>query len=290
MDGKKTVIIILQVVAVCIVIFTAQMLVGMLIPIPDLKIPSEQEIPLLPLFLLIVSVTDALIISYIVRRSNWHGCKLALAVFILLIGNRIFEEQIDGIFLMDYLGLDLLVITLMSLQTLIVSGIGSICAVLILCRSKQSQEPVKKVEFDIRVGGWVIRWICFPLLFIVIYYLCGGLLAWINPAVREYYGGGGEINLVVQALLQIPRGLGWFAMAVLIVKMMRGINRENAVVTGIVFGVLHANSLIIPNPFMPFSVRMSHIVEIFVSLFIFGYIAAFFIKTKKEEQQAVSLI
>jgi hypothetical protein len=287
MDSKKIVIIILQVTGVCAVLFVARMLAGILIPIPGIKMPSESEMQLIPLFLLIVAIIDALIISYIVRRSNWHGWKLALAVFILLIGNRIFEEWIDGIFLMDYLGLNLLAIALMSLKTLIVSGIGSICVVLILGRLKLPQEPVNKVEFDIRVGGWVIRWISFPLLFIVIYYLCGGLLAWVNPAVREYYRGGGEINLGLQALLQIPRGLGWFAMALLIVKMMRGIKLENAVLTGIVFGVLHANSLIIPNPFMPFSVRMSHMVEIFVSLFIFGFIAAFFIKTKKEEQQAV---
>jgi hypothetical protein len=122
-----------------------------------------------------------------------------------------------------------------------------------------------------------------PLLFLVLYFLCGGFIAWINPAVRAYYEGGTGINLPAQALLQIPRGLGWYAMALLMAKMLRGHKLENAVCTGLFFGVLHGNSLLIPNEYMPFAVRMTHMVEIFVSLFLFGFLAGLLIKIKKTE-------
>ncbi|MBN2531505.1 MAG: hypothetical protein JXB88_01370 [Spirochaetales bacterium] len=281
MNLKKIGILILQVILIMAILFIARMLAGILIPIPGLQMPEEEELRILPFFLLIVALLDALIISYIVRRSTWYGWKLAAALFVLLIGNQIFETQIDGIFFMDYLGYNLFTIALMSLQTFLSSGIGAILAVIILGKMKTPEKPGIKVVFDLSTGRWIIQWIYMPFLFIVLYFLCGALIAWINPAVREYYEGGAGINVLFQALLQIPRGLGWYAMALLVARILRGNKIENAVCTGILFGMLHANVLLLPTAYMPYAVRMTHMIEIFISLFLFGFFAGFFIKIKR---------
>jgi hypothetical protein len=69
---------------------------------------------------------------------------------------------------------------------------------------------------------------------------------------------------------QILRGLFWIAIALPVVRMLRGGWQETAVAVGLVFAVLMTTQLLLPNPYMPDAVRTTHLVETASSTFLFG--------------------
>jgi hypothetical protein len=62
----------------------------------------------------------------------------------------------------------------------------------------------------------------------------------------------------------------WVAIALPIIRMLKGDWRETALAIGVTFSVLMNALLLLPNPYMPEPVRMAHLVETASSNFIFG--------------------
>jgi hypothetical protein len=69
---------------------------------------------------------------------------------------------------------------------------------------------------------------------------------------------------------QVVRSMCWVAIAVPVVKMLQGGWLEAALTLALLFSVLMNAQLLLPNPYMPETVRMSHLVETASSNFIFG--------------------
>jgi hypothetical protein len=74
------------------------------------------------------------------------------------------------------------------------------------------------------------------------------------------------------APLQLARGLLWAAIAVPVIRMMRGRWWEAGLAVALSFAVLTSAQLLLPNPFMPRAVRMAHLVETSTSNFLFGWL------------------
>ena len=56
----------------------------------------------------------------------------------------------------------------------------------------------------------------------------------------------------------------------LVMRITRGSRLEKALATGVLFAVVMTSGLLLPNPYMPFEVRMVHLVETAPSNFLFG--------------------
>jgi hypothetical protein len=69
---------------------------------------------------------------------------------------------------------------------------------------------------------------------------------------------------------QILRAMLWTLLALPVVRSLKGAWQETALSIGFMFAVLMSDLLLLPNPYMPESVRMSHLVETALSNFIFG--------------------
>ncbi|HZO19986.1 MAG TPA: hypothetical protein VFB46_13430, partial [Gemmatimonadaceae bacterium] len=69
---------------------------------------------------------------------------------------------------------------------------------------------------------------------------------------------------------QILRALLWVAIAVPVIRMMKGQWQETALAVALLFSVVMNAQLLLPNPYMPEPVRMAHLVETASSNFIFG--------------------
>ena len=69
---------------------------------------------------------------------------------------------------------------------------------------------------------------------------------------------------------QILRALLWVALALPVIHFLKGQRTEIALAIGFVFAVLMNAQLLLPNPYMPETVRMAHLVETASSNFIFG--------------------
>jgi hypothetical protein len=68
------------------------------------------------------------------------------------------------------------------------------------------------------------------------------------------------------------RGLIWAALALPVIRMMKGRWWEAGLAVALLFSVLMASSLLVPNELMPKAIRMAHFVEVSSSNFLFGWI------------------
>ena len=100
--------------------------------------------------------------------------------------------------------------------------------------------------------------------------------------MRTYYGGDDPGSYLVHLagllrtepllfVLQAVRALLWTAIAVPVIKMMRGEWWEAGLAVALVFAVM-TSQLLLPNPLMPAEVRMVHLVETATSNFLFGWL------------------
>jgi len=119
------------------------------------------------------------------------------------------------------------------------------------------------------------------VVYVTLYFTFGYFIAWKDPAVRAYYGGSDEGNFLAHMRtvmrdmpwlipLQVLRAMLWTALALPVVRMMKGRWQETALSLGLLFSVVMNAQLLLPNPYMAEAVRMTHLVETATSNFIFG--------------------
>src|SRR5204863_8256088 len=69
---------------------------------------------------------------------------------------------------------------------------------------------------------------------------------------------------------QVLRALLWVALALPVVRLLKGSWTETGLALGLLFAVVMNAQLLLPNPYMPEAVRMAHLVETASSNFLFG--------------------
>ena len=128
---------------------------------------------------------------------------------------------------------------------------------------------------------WLWKLAVIAIAYVILYFTFGYFIAWRDPAVREYYGGTDEGNFFSNMAatvtnmpwlvpFQIFRAMLWTALALPVVRMMRGNWSETALAIGLLFAVVMNTQLLLPNPYMPEAVRITHLIETASSNFIFG--------------------
>jgi hypothetical protein len=123
------------------------------------------------------------------------------------------------------------------------------------------------------------------IVYVFVYFLFGYYIAWRSPAVRAYYGGTDPGSFWVQflgvlrdtpwlPLAQVVRGAAWALIGVAVLRSLRGSLVERALAIGALFGIVMTAGLLLPNPYMPYAVRMAHLAETSSSNFLFGVFVA----------------
>jgi len=158
----------------------------------------------------------------------------------------------------------------------------SLLAVPILGKARGADNPETNSRLQMTPGEWIWKLTVIAAVYVILYFTFGYFVAWQNPAVREYYGGvdNGFLSQMGSVLrdtpwlvpFQILRALCWAAIAVPVVKMLKGGWLEASLTLALLFSVLMNAQLLLPNPYMPETVRMSHLVETASSNFIFGMV------------------
>jgi hypothetical protein len=140
---------------------------------------------------------------------------------------------------------------------------------------------------------WVWKLTVIALAYLILYFTFGYFIAWRNPAVPEYYGGGDPGSFFAQMgtvlrdtpwliPFQIVRAMFWVALALPVIRMLKGQWPETALAIGLLFAVVMNAQLLLPNPYMPEPVRMAHLVETASSNFIFGVLIGWLLTNKVE--------
>jgi hypothetical protein len=128
---------------------------------------------------------------------------------------------------------------------------------------------------------------------VILYFTFGYFIAWRNPAVLEYYRGVDEGAFLVHMgtvvrdrpwliPFQIVRAMCWVALALPVVRMLKGQWQETALSLALLFAVVMNAQLLLPNPYMPEPVRMAHLVETASSNFIFGWLVGWLLTQRRE--------
>ena len=242
--------------------------------------------------LLAVSFITAAGFAYVILRSHWTGWKLVLAIFFVFYGVTTVMSQIETAFFVTHLPPGML--PRLFLSGAVIAAAFAPLAVLILGKARSNQsvtENPKRLNFS--SGEWLVKLLIIIIAYIVIYFTFGYYIAWKNEAVRAYYNGTdpgsllAQMNSVVRntpALLplQAVRAILWTLLGVPVIRMMKGQWWEAGLAVALLFGVVMTCPLLLPNPFMPEEVRMTHLVETASSNFLFGWVLVFVLTRNQE--------
>lgn len=124
-----------------------------------------------------------------------------------------------------------------------------------------------------------IACVVYPLLYLVF----GYFVLWQLPEARQLYQGSTRLVPFAEHIAgvlasdpwllpwQCLRGALWVTLAIPVLRMSRVGWVETGVILGLLFALLMNTQLLIPNPYLPPSVRLAHFVETSLSNFLLGF-------------------
>jgi hypothetical protein len=241
--------------------------------------------------LLAVCFLNTIILTHIILRSRWAGWRLMATVFFVFYGVMTFMSQIESAVFIARLPAGMLP-RLFLMGTLIAAPFSAL-AVLILGRRKAETaniEPKARLVMPASERAWKLAVIALPYL--ILYFTFGYFIAWQNPAVRAYYGGidegsffahigtvlGNTFWLIPFQILRAMFGQCSLAYRSCDERTVAG----NHSAIGLLFAVVMNAQLLLPNPFMPEAVRMTHLMETASSNFIFGLLVGWLLTQRRE--------
>jgi len=215
---------------------------------------------------------------------QWRAWKAILAVFIVYFTANSILTQIESVFFNSALKIPADMIGKIILSGFIISLLYAPISVGIM--GKMRHKPSAESTFTLSAQLIkTILWIA--LCYVVVYFVFGYYIAWQSAAVREYYSGstnilsfGAHMLSVVKGepgliAFQFFRGVIWAGLAILIAESTSAVWWIKSTLTGLIFGVMLAGGLLLPNPFMPEAVRWAHLWETSTSNFLFGVLAIY---------------
>jgi hypothetical protein len=231
--------------------------------------------------LLVFSFAVAALFVYIIKRSYWHGLKLAIAIFVAVFGLMTVVIQLESLL---FLGSRLPSGFMRSifLMGFLVAALFAPFAVLITGRAKKTEPASLEEHLNMPVGMWVWKLVVVGVCYVLLYLAAGYFIAWQSTAVRDFYGGHDPGNIMTHIVwlmqtsphifpFQFLRGLVWMLFVLPIIKMHRGRRLEVGLTIAVLFIVWNLQ-LFMPNPMMPAEVARVHFFEMTVSNSIFGFI------------------
>ena len=286
--AKESAILVLKILGLTLVLIAVNGLGSRLLPAIEnggqaAEPPSGSFLGLVALVMLLQTVA----LAYAIVRSKWSGWRLTAAVFVVFFGTVTFLNQIE---LLVYLGGRLpegMQVGLFEMG-LFNAAVFAPIAVLVLGKWKSLSSTGESSAAWRPSRVWLWRAIGAGVVYLALYYLFGYYVAWQNPALREWYGGNdpgsffAQMGGIVQDTpwmlpLQWVRGLLWVGLAVLVMRMMKGRWWEAALAVALLFTV-PAFYLLFPNPLMPDTVRLTHLVETAPYQFLFGWFVVWWLK------------
>jgi hypothetical protein len=241
--------------------------------------------------LLAVSFLITIVLTHLILRSRWAGWRLIATVFLVFYGVMTFMPHIESAVFLTRLPSGML--PRLFLMGALIAAPFSALAVLILGKSKSNAEDAAyNARLVMPTKEWAWKLAVIAIAYFVLYFAFGYFVAWKNSAVREYYGGSDEGSFLAHMRMvltntcwlipfQMLRGILWAAIALPVIRMLKGRWQETALALGLLFAVTNAQ-LLLPNPYMPEAVRMSHLIETASSNFIFGFLIGWLLTPRHE--------
>ena len=254
---------------------------------------APQDVNQMMVWLLAVSMLDAVILGFIIHNSRWRGWPLILGLAVALYGVQTVMGQIEALVFLTPLGerwgagsVPMLVMPFELIASNIISGavkamVGATVGVLLFGKARrgefESTDFMPKMEWQ----QWALKIGAAVLLYELLYFGFGYYVAWKSPALLDFYQGSDPGSFLAQMRnvigttptlipFQALRSLLWIAFSLPIIRMLRHKPWLGASATGLMLGLLAFSHTLVPNPYMPTEVRIVHFIETVSSTFIFG--------------------
>jgi len=243
--------------------------------------------------LFLVSMINALVLSYPILRSRWHGLKLIGTVILVQFGVETFMAQIETLYfnsavqmgMAEFVG----IVAAGALRALVFAPL----AVFIFGKMKQSVQLEEK-KAAVRLSEWGRRFAALAVFYVIVYFVFGYFVAWQWAETRLFYSGTTAIKPFFTHFrdlfrtdpiilpFQLLRGALWTALAIVIVRMMKAKRWEASLAVALTFAALLSSGIgLFPNPYMPPLVRQSHFFELLSSMLVFGGIAGWVMHSRE---------
>jgi hypothetical protein len=116
-----------------------------------------------------------------------------------------------------------------------------------------------------------------------IYFTAGYFIAWQSESLRLYYTGSSELTSFLEIMrsniqqgiytFQAARGVVWSILGLIILYSIAPVRwMLQGIIVGTLFAVLMNAQLLLPNPYMPVDIRLTHAIETASSNFLWGLI------------------
>jgi hypothetical protein len=235
--------------------------------------------------------------THLILRSRWTGWRLIAAVFFVFYGVTTFMPQIESAVFLTRLPPG-------TLPRLLVMGVliaapFSILSVLILGKRKKVVDTEPNTRLEMPASEWAWKLAVIAVVYVILYFTFGYFVAWRHPGVPEYYGGVDPGSFVAQMRtvirntpwlipFQVVRAVCWVALALPVIRMLKGKWPETALSIGLLFAVVMTAPLLLPNPYMPEGVRMAHLMETASSNLIFGVFVVWLLTWRGSDEVRVA--
>ena len=276
---KTAAFVVAKVIVLTIILFVCFAVASGVVGLPgNSQTPEQAGGAALPL--LAVCFLEVIVLTYIILRSRWTGWRLAAVVFVVFYGVTTVMPQMESAVFLTRLPPGM--VPRLFLMGALIAAPFAVLAVLILGKRKtETIDTELNSRLVMPVSEWAWKLVVIALAYVILYFTFGYFIAWRNPAVPEYYGGTdpgsffAQMRTVVRDTpwlipFQIVRAMLWVALALPVIRMLKGQWLETALTLGLLFAVVMNAQLLLPNPYMPEPVRMAHLVETTSSNFIFG--------------------
>ncbi len=260
---KTSGVFLLKCLGVAVALMAGQMIGGMIMAMLTQVPPPGHDGPVDGMgATLIFNIASGLVLGAVAQNLRWNGWKKGFCLFAAFFVVATLLSQIEAWFFAAYLNLSFRAIIVITLTDILRAALAGVVGAF-LWRNGDDAAPD-------RFGGLPWKVSVMSLVYVIVYFGAGALIAWQGAAVRDYYQHGQHIDPVKLALLQVLRGAIWVGIALMLAKGLTGGAWKRAILVGLAFSVFMAVQLLYPISFMPWAVREFHLMEVFSSNLLYG--------------------
>ena len=209
------------------------------------------------------------------RQSKWHR---ALMVFGSIFIIQFVFTQVESLYYIDHQTMP----AIMILNTVISGFLTAILFTGFLSWRYPETRDIPNPNLSAGIELLLIL-LLGVIVYPVIYFTAGYFIAWQSEALRIYYSGSSELSSFAQVMkdnlqsgvytFQAIRGVLWAAFGILLIRSLRPTDwKVTGIILGLLFACLMTAQLLIPNPYMPSGIRMTHLFETASSNLIWGIV------------------
>ena len=232
--------------------------------------------------LMAVSLVETALMVWMLSRLQLSGVRLLLVALVVFHGTKTFLMMIELVFFLNIWASPAMIsverVLALELHGLLMACLY--CPMAILLLKKWRVPGLLSPRYPSITRKLLLNIVAVSLFYSACYWVVGTYL--LIPLAGESFGFTyGNLQVPVwMPLFQAARGLVWAVIVLLLVVYLpiKGVRLYLAV--GLVLAILGSAQLLSPNPYMLDHLRHAHLVEILISMMIFGGVAAWILKPK----------